>query len=100
MPIGHSRIHLHVLPQSVILGSMMEMAEKPAPTDESDAREDPTYADVGGDPHALHINAQVGEFRKQLLGMTLRNHLLNCPHGPCVVAQVPIVDELPDAVLV
>ena len=50
------------------------------------------------DPHAEHINAQIEDFRKQLLGMTLRNHLLNCPHGPRVQAQVRVVDELPDMV--
>ena len=50
------------------------------------------------DPHAEHIHAQIGEFRKQLLGMTLRNNLLNCPHGPRVQAQVRVVDELPDIV--
>ena len=42
------------------------------------------------DPHATYINAQLEEFRKQLLGMTLRNSLLNCPHGPSVAAQVRI----------
>ena len=50
------------------------------------------------DPHATYINAQLEEFRKQLLGMTLRNNLLNCPHGPSVTAQVRVVDELPDVV--
>ena len=50
------------------------------------------------DPHAEHINAQIEDFRKQLLGMTMRNHLLNCPHGPRVQAQVRVVDELPDMV--
>ena len=50
------------------------------------------------DPHAEHIHAQISEFRKQLLGMTLRNSLLNCPHGPRVQAQVRVVDELPDIV--
>ena len=50
------------------------------------------------DPHAEHIDAQIEDFRKQLLGMTLRNHLLNCPHGPRVQAQVRVVDELPDMV--
>ena len=50
------------------------------------------------DPYATHIEAQIEEFRKQLLGMTLQNQLLNCPHGPRVLAQVRIVDELPDLV--
>ena len=50
------------------------------------------------DPHAEHIDAQIEEFRKQLLGMTLRNHLLHCPHGPRVQAQVRVIDELPDMV--
>ena len=50
------------------------------------------------DPHAEHIGAQIEGFRKQLLGMTMRNHLLNCPHGPRVQAQVRVVDELPDIV--
>ena len=74
------------------------MVAKPAPADGVDAREDPTYVDIAGDPHALHINEQLEEFRKQLLGMTLRNHLLNCPHGPRVAAQIRIIDELPDEV--
>ena len=50
------------------------------------------------DPHAEHIEAQIEEFRKQLLGTTMRNHLLNCPHGPKVRAQVRVVDEIPDTV--
>ena len=50
------------------------------------------------DPHAKHIEAQIEEFRKQLLGMTLQNQLLNCRHEPRVQAQVRIVDELPDLV--
>ena len=60
---------------------MVEMIAKPA-----------------NDPHATYINTQVETFREQLLGMTLRNNLLNCPHGPSVTAQVRVVDELPDAV--
>lgn len=50
------------------------------------------------DPHSEQIREQVEEFRKQLLGRTLRNPLLNCPHGPRVRAQIRVVDELPDAV--
>ena len=55
-------------------------------------------SNMANDPHATYINAQLEDFRKQLLRMTLRNNLLNCPHGPGVAAQVRIVDELPDAV--
>ncbi|MDE0111854.1 MAG: DUF4011 domain-containing protein [Albidovulum sp.] len=50
------------------------------------------------DPHADHIDAQIEDFGKQLLGMTLRNHLLNYPHGNRVQAQIRVVDELPDMV--
>ena len=77
---------------------MMEMVANPMPVDGADAQKGPVSNGLAGDPHATHINAQLEEFRKQLLGMTLRNNLLNCPHGPSVLAQVRIVDELPDAV--
>ena len=52
------------------------------------------------DRHAGHIGAQIEEFRKQLLGMTLRNRLLDCPHGSRarVGLQVRVIDELPDTV--
>ena len=59
---------------------------------------DPFGSGRANDPHAEQIAAQVEEFRKQLLGRTLRNPLLNCPHGPRVRAQIRVVDELPDAV--
>ena len=45
-----------------------------------------------------HINKQIADFRRQLLGLTLRNPLLSCPHEHTVQAQIRIVDELPDAV--
>ena len=45
-----------------------------------------------------HIDKQIADFRRQLLGLTLRNPLLSCPHGHTVQAQIRIVDELPDAV--
>ena len=45
-----------------------------------------------------HINEQIADFRRLLLGLTLRNPLLSCPHDQGVRTQVRIVDELPDAV--
>ena len=45
-----------------------------------------------------HINKQIAGFRRQLLGLTLRNPLLSCPHGQNVRSQIRVVDELPDAV--
>lgn len=45
-----------------------------------------------------HIIGQIGLFRTQLLNLSLRNPLLNCPHGLGVKSQIRIVDELPDAV--
>lgn len=45
-----------------------------------------------------HIIKQIADFRRLLLGLTLRNPLLSCPHGQSVKTQVRIVDELPDAV--
>ena len=45
-----------------------------------------------------HIINQIADFRRLLLGLTLRNPLLSCPHGQNVKTQVRIVDELPDAV--
>ena len=68
------------------------------PKDESEIPADSANDGRVTDPHAGHIQAQIEEFRKQLLGMTLRNHLLNCSHGPGVQAQVRVVDELPDVV--
>ena len=76
----------------------MDATRKPMPADAIDSPSDPISGDGVTDPHAEHIAAQLEEFREQLLGMTLRNHLLNCPHGPRVLAQVRVVDELPDAV--
>ena len=79
------------------MSGMMEAAAKPKSKDGSGPADSATGEHVI-DPHAEHIHAQIGEFRKQLLGMTLRNNLLNCPHGPRVQAQVRVVDELPDIV--
>ena len=76
----------------------METTAKPIPKDESEFPVDPASGDRTTDPHAEHIDTQIEEFRKQLLGITLRNHLLNCPHGPRVQAQVRVIDELPDIV--
>ena len=76
----------------------MGAAVKPMPKDGSEFPADSACDERGIDPHAEHIDAQIEEFRKQLLGMTLRNSLLNCPHGPRVQAQVRVVDELPDIV--
>ena len=45
-----------------------------------------------------HIGRQIDAFRRQLLGLTLRNPLLSCPHGQNVSAQLRIVDELHDEV--
>ena len=45
-----------------------------------------------------YIDEQITNFRRQLLGLTLRNPLLSCPHGQGIRVQVRIVDELPDAV--
>ena len=75
----------------------MGATAKPKPGDWS-GPVDSSIGERAIDPHAEHIHAQIGEFRKQLLGMTLRNTLLNCPHGPRVQAQVRVVDELPDVV--
>ena len=77
---------------------MEEITENPVLPDGDDALQDPVHVDVMRDPHAIHINAQLVEFRKQLLALTLRNQLLDCQHGPRVVAQVRVVDELPNAV--
>ena len=76
----------------------MGEAVKPMSRDGSELPADSKRDERVIDPHAEHIHAQIEEFRKQLLGMTLRNHLLNCPHGPRVQAQVRVVDELPDVV--
>ena len=75
------------------------MAPRTSPAaDREQSQEDPASDGPSIDPHADHINAQLGEFRKQLLGMTLRNHLLHCPHGDGVSAQLRVIDELPDTV--
>ena len=66
--------------------------------DVSELAENTSSDELALDPHAEHIEAQIAGFRKQLLGMTLRNHLLNCPHGSRIQAQVRVVDELPDIV--
>ena len=76
----------------------MEATAKPMPKEGTEVPARPASGDRVADLHAEHIGAQIEEFRKQLLGMTLRNHLLNCPHGPRVLAQVRVVDELPDIV--
>ena len=76
----------------------MEAVGKQGPNDGKDHRTDSASDGQVIDPHAEHIDAQIEDFRKQLLGMTLRNHLLRCPHGPRVQAQVRVVDELPDMV--
>lgn len=77
---------------------MVEKIVKPD-SDGMDAGKEFAPSDMADDPHATYINAQLEDFRKQLLGMTLRNNLLNCPHGPrSAIAQIRIIDELPDAV--
>ena len=45
-----------------------------------------------------HIEKQIDDFRRQLLGLTLRNPLLSCPHGQNVPGQIRIVHELHDEV--
>ena len=77
---------------------MMEAVGKQGPNEGKDHRTDSSGDGPVIDPHAEHIDAQIEDFRKQLLGMTLRNHLLHCPHGPRVQAQVRVIDELPDMV--
>ncbi|MCY4504066.1 MAG: DUF4011 domain-containing protein, partial [Alphaproteobacteria bacterium] len=77
---------------------MMEAVGRQGPNDGQDERTDPAGDGQVIDPHAGHIDAQIEDFREQLLGMTMRNHLLHCPHGPRVQAQVRVVDELPDMV--
>ena len=76
---------------------MVEKIIKPD-NDGIDAGKEFAPSGMADDPHATYINAQLEGFRKQLLGMTLRNNLLNCPHGPSITAQVRVVDELPDVV--
>ena len=44
--------------------------------DESELSADSARDERVIDPHAEHIQAQIEEFRKQFLGMTLRNHFL------------------------
>jgi len=50
------------------------------------------------DPHVAYIDEQIKRFREELLGKTMRNPLLDCPHGPRVSAQVRVIDELLDMV--
>lgn len=50
------------------------------------------------DLHTRQISRQIEEFRKQLLGLTLRNPLLNFRHGTSARTQIRVIDELPDAV--
>ena len=76
----------------------MEAVDKQGPNDGKDQVTNSAGDGQVIDPHAEHIDAQIEDFRKQLLGMTLRNHLLHCPHGPRVQAQVRVIDELPDMV--
>ena len=76
----------------------MEAVMNPVPKEGSGSPADSVRDGHVVDPHAEHIDAQIQDFRKQLLGMTLRNHLLKCPHGSRVQAQVRVVDELPDLV--
>jgi len=76
----------------------MEAVARQGPTNGKDERTDPAGDGQVIDPHAGHIDAQIEDFRKQLLGMTLRNHLLHCPHVAPGQAQVRVVDELPDMV--
>ncbi len=76
----------------------MEATAKTTPREGTEVPAHPVSGDRVTDPYAEHIGGQIEEFRKQLLGMTLRNHLLNCPYGPRVLAQVRVVDELPDIV--
>ena len=45
-----------------------------------------------------HISKQISDSRRQLLGLTLRNPLLSCPHDQNAKAQIRIVHELHDAV--
>lgn len=45
-----------------------------------------------------HIERQIDGFRRQLLGLSLRNPLLSCPHGQNISGQVRIVHELHDEV--
>ncbi|MCY4393606.1 MAG: DUF4011 domain-containing protein [Rhodospirillaceae bacterium] len=45
-----------------------------------------------------HVDRQIHDFRRQLLGLTLRNSLLSCPHGEHVKGQIRIVHELHDEV--
>lgn len=76
---------------------MVEKIVKPG-SDGIDAGKEYASSDMADDPHATYINTQLENFREQLLGMTLRNNLLNCPHGSGTTAQIRIIDELPDAV--
>ena len=45
-----------------------------------------------------YVRDQIKGFQDQLLGLTLRNPLLSCPHDAKSGAQVRIIDELPDQV--
>ena len=52
------------------------------------------------DTHDLdsYVSDQIQGFQAQLLGLTLRNPLLSCPHDTQSGAQVRVIDELPDQV--
>ena len=76
----------------------METAAKPIPQDGSEFPVVSASGDRTTDPHAEYIDAQIERYSNKLLGMTLPNHLLNCPHDPRVQAQVRVVDELPEIV--
>ncbi len=76
----------------------MEAVEKQGPNDGKDRRTNSTSDGQVIDPHAEHIASQIEDFRKQLLGMTRRNHLLHCPHGSRGQVQIRVIDELPDMV--
>ena len=52
------------------------------------------------DTHDLdsYVSDQIQGFQAQVLGLTLRNPLLSCPHDTKSGAQVRAIDELPDQV--
>ena len=52
------------------------------------------------DSHDLdsYVSDQIEGFQAQLLGLSLRNPLLSCPHDAKSSAQVRVIDELPDLV--
>ena len=45
-----------------------------------------------------YVGGQIEAFQAQLLGLTLRNPLLSCPHEERGGAQLRVIDELPDQV--